>query len=86
MVLTNLLNSKELKEEEVDSFFIPKLTDKELKLVEVKNEDHLETYLYHYHGRGPDVDPNEMKKSDSKSKYVHCVCGRRTLPLTLERN
>merc|ERR1712126_336966 len=41
MFLTNLLNSKEISEEEVRSFFTPKLTKEELKLVEVKNKEHL---------------------------------------------
>ena len=35
-------------------------------------------------GRNPDVDVEEMKKSDSKSKYVHGQCLRWTIPLTLE--
>ena len=87
MFLTNLLNSKEIKEEVVRSFFTPKLTEEELKLVEAKNEDHLNSYFDHgYYGKNPDVDPVEMKKSDSKSKYVHGWRWRRTFPLTLEKN
>ena len=85
MFLTNLLNSKEIKEEVVRSFFTPKLTEEELKLVEAKNKDHLNSYSVHYRGRNADVDPEEMKKSDSKSKYVHGRCWRRTFPLTLEK-
>jgi len=86
MFLTNLLNSKEIKEERVWSFFMPKLTEEELKLVENKNEDHLNSYYEHYLERNPDVDPEEMKKSDSSSKYVHGCCRRWTFPLTLEKN
>ena len=52
--------------------------------VELKNEDHLNTYWYHYHGENPDVNVEEMKKSDSKSKYVLGTCVRETYPLTLE--
>ena len=85
MFLTNILNSKEIKEEKVYSFFTPKLTKEELKLVEVKNKEHLKTYGYHYDGVDPDVDPEEMKKSDSKSKYVHGTCVRRTFSLTVEK-
>ena len=85
MFLTNLLNPKEIKLEKVYSFFTPKLTEEGLKLVELKNEDHLETYFNHcYYGENPDVDPEEMKKSESKSKYVHGSCDRLTIPLTLE--
>ena len=55
-----------------------------MKLVEMKNEDHLNTYAFHYYGENPDVDPKEMKKSDSKSKYVHGSSIRITYSLTLE--
>ena len=83
---TNILNSKEIKKEIVPSFFTPKLTKEELKLVEIENDDHLNTYLAHSAGLNPDVSAEEMKKSDSKSKYVHGVCVRRTYSLTFERN
>ena len=84
--LTNLSNTKEIKGEWAGSFFTPKLTNEELKLVEVKNEDHLKTYMAHSAGLNPDVHPEEMKKSDSKSKYVHVKCCRLIIPLTLEKN
>ena len=66
---TNILNSKEIKKEIVPSFFTPKLTKEELKLVEIENDEHLNTYLAHSAGLNPDVSAEEMKKSDSKSKY-----------------
>ena len=31
-----------------------------------------------------DVDVEEMKQSDSKDKYVHCICERKTVHLSLE--
>ena len=73
----NLKNKKEVKYESVESFFTPKLTNEELKLVQEGNEEHLKSYSY----RNPDVDVEEMKKSDSKSKYVHGACWRMTFPL-----
>ena len=83
--LINLQNQKEVKKEEVNSFFTPKLTNEELKFVQEGNKEHLKTYFdYEYHGMNPDVDVKEMKKSDSKSKYVHGRCWRRTYPLTLD--
>jgi len=82
--LINLQNQKEVKEEFVKNFFTPKLTNEELKLVQERNQEHLRTYLAHYYGGNPDVDVEEMKKSDSKSKYVHGRCWRFTIPLTLE--
>ena len=40
--------------------------------------------MYNFRSINPDVDVEEMKKSDSKSKYVHGRCWRITIPLTLE--
>ena len=81
---TNLQHQKEIKNEFVWSFFLPKLTEDELKLVEQRNEQHLSTYFDHYYGRNPDVDPEEMKKSDSRSKYVYGRCFRETINLKIE--
>ena len=44
----------------------------------------MKTYLDYFYGLNPDVDVEEMKKSDSKAKYVHGHCWRLTIPLTLE--
>ena len=82
----NLQNQKEVKYELVASFFTPKLTTEELKLVQEENQEHLKTYLKHYRGKNPDVDVEEMKKSDSKSKYVNGRCWRMTMLLTLDLN
>ena len=82
----NLQCPKEVKNEEVLSFFLPKLTEDEMKLIEQNDELHFATYLEHYCGRNPDVDAEEMKKSDSKSKYVHGQCFRTTTRLALEPN
>ena len=79
------LKNNELEEEWVScSFFTPKLTEEELKLVEERNEQHLSTYEDHFHGINPDVNLEEMKKSDSVSKYVHGCCIRQTFNLNLE--
>ena len=80
--LFNLQNKNEIKED-VLSFFTPKLTNEELRLVQEGNVEHLKTYNYHFLGLNHDIDVEEMEKSDSKSKYVHGWCRRRTIPLTL---
>ena len=79
-----LQNQEEVEYESVLSFFTPKLTNEELKLVQEGNEEHLNTYLDYLNDKNPDVDVEEMKKSDSKSKYVHGHCWRETIPLRLE--
>ena len=78
------LENDAIEEEWVNSFFTPKLTEEELKLVEERNEQHLTTYSDHFHGKNPDVSLKEMKKSDSASKYVHGHCIRQTIYLILE--
>ena len=84
--LINLQNQKDVTGEFVYSFFTPKLTDDELKLVQEGNEEHLKSYLDYFYGKNPDVDDKEMKDSDFKSKYVHGECLRMTIPLRLETN
>ena len=80
--LINLQNQKEVEYEKVESFFTPKLTDEEMKLVQERKEEHLSTYFYCVINRlNPDVDVEEMKQSDSKSKYVQVNCHRTTIPL-----
>ena len=74
----NQRNLQEIKKEFVRSFFTPKLTQEELKLVEEKNKSHMYTYIYGFHA---DIDIEEMKKSDSKGKYVHASCIRRSICL-----
>ena len=83
--LINLQNQEEVKYENVKSFFTPKLTNEELKLVQDRNVEHLKTYALHcFGGANPDVDEVEMNESDSKSKYVHGLCHRLTMPLKLQ--
>ena len=79
--VNNLQNSEKIDNEAVDSFFTPKLTKDELKLVEQKNKEHMWTYDWKFYA---DVDVEEMKKSDSKDKYLHSFCHRITTYLSLE--
>ena len=69
-------------EEEIDTFFTPKLTEEELVLVHDKNEEYLESFFVK---RNADVNVNEMAKSSSKSKYIHANCRRKTIPLPYQR-
>ena len=78
------LENHAIRDEWENSFLTPKLTEKELKLVEDRNEHYLSTLEDHFYGHNPDVDLKEMKKSDSTSKYVHAPCIRWTFYLTLE--
>ena len=79
----NLQLNIEVEYKVVGSFFLPKLTKDELKLVEKKNLEYLLSFAYK---TGADVDIEEMKKSNSKSKYIHCYCFRETIPLKLKSN
>ena len=84
--LSNLQNQKEVKDEIVESFFTPKLTDEEMKLVQEGNKKHLSSYVDSFNSKNPDVGFEEMERSNSNSKYVHGYCWRRTFPLILETN
>ena len=79
--VNKLQNSEEIDDEEVWSFFTPKLTKEELKLVEKNDNEYMKTFKTTFDA---DVDVEEMKKSDSKDKYVHSKCRRTTVYLTLE--
>ena len=70
-----------MDKEEVWSFCTPKLTKEELKLVKEKNKEHMMTYFRQFYA---DVGDEEMKKSNSKDKYVHTRCLRKTGYLSLE--
>ena len=74
------------EEEEVVTYFIPKLTEKEKKLVEEKDKDHLMSYYWHAEdGLDPDVSKKEMDESESKSKFVKGDCNRQTFILKSTR-
>ena len=76
----SLKTGKEVRAD-VATYFLPKLTDGELKLVEKKDQDHLQEYVWRIIERPFDVDPDEMEKSESDSKYVRAYCVRYTFLL-----
>ena len=57
------------------SYFLPKLTTRELELIEMKDESHLKTYSC-YPKKDPDVSKKEMELSESTSKFLHADCYR----------
>ena len=61
------------------TYFLPELTQDELKLVEEKNKNYFETFVW---STNPDVDEDEMKLSTSSSKYVSGYCRRKTFKIT----
>ena len=64
-------------DEEVWTYFLPKLTEEEMELVETKDKSYLKTYFEDAkYGVNPDVAEAEMKLSESDSKFA-CGFGRR---------
>ena len=57
------------------TYYLPKLTKREMRLVEKKNRSYLATFRF----RDPDVGEEEMKLSESSSKFVKGWCRRKTL-------
>ena len=67
--------------EEVLTYFLPKLTEEELELVERRDTSYLQTFYDGTVGRNPDVDKTEMMLSESDSKYVYAWSRRTTFVL-----
>ena len=65
-------------DEWVFTYFLPKLTEEELELVERRDRSYLKTFAEGFYGNNPDVDETEMMLSESDSKYVYGWCIRRT--------
>ena len=60
------------------SYFLPKLTEEEMELVETKDTTYLQTF---WHGENADVGKAEMKLSESDSKFVQGLGGRQTFTI-----
>ena len=74
-------NKNGRKNQLVKSFFLPKLTSKELELVNKKDNEHMLNYWLF----DPDVSTEEMKLSNSSDKYIDCRCWRQTNLLKLSK-
>ena len=57
------------------TYFLPKLTEEELELVERRDASYLQTLR----SNDPDVDETEMMLSESDSKYVEAWYFRKTI-------
>ena len=64
------------------TFFIPELTLKERKLVEIKDEEYMRSFKLL---NNADVDEAEMQLSSSKSKYVAAYCRRKTIRIETQK-
>ena len=62
-------------DEEVDTYFLPKLTEVELELVERKDTSFLKTFIK---SSNPDVNETDMMLSESDSKYIYERSWRKT--------
>jgi len=62
-------------DDQVYTYYLPKLTEEELELVERRDTSYFQSFL---HSRNPDVDETEMMLSESDSKYVEGVSRRKT--------
>lgn len=81
--LNRLRTAEHVKEEECVTYFLPKLNEHEVNLLGKSDEKYLKTFGWYYKGEDPDVDDEEMSKSESKSKFIRCLCVRNTFELTL---
>ena len=65
-------------DEHVNTYFLPKLTEEELELIERRDTSYFHTFTVSWN---PDVDKFEMMLSESESKYVKGESRRRTFVL-----
>ena len=63
---------------QMGTYFLPKLTTQELKLVARKRDSFMHTFLFKM---GADVSEAEMKLSESDSKFVRGICRRKTFTI-----
>ena len=62
----------------VQTYFLPKLSETELELVERRDANYFQTFIEESIGNNPDVEEAEMKLSESNSKYVKGSAVRKT--------
>ena len=72
-------------DEQVRTYFLPKLTAEEMKLVEQKDTNYLQTFYEGYWGRNPDVPEAEMLLSESDSKFLYGEGYRETFTIYLRK-
>ena len=70
--------------EDVQTYFLPRLTEEELELVEQKDPNYLGTFVWTTQNHNPDVDKTSMKLSESDSKFVQGFCWRLTFKVEIE--
>ena len=75
------LRHKKEQEHSSETYFVAKLTKEEMEFFQNKNKEHKKTYFRWSFSTlpdtsGPDVSVEEMKLSESKSKYVNVQCFR----------
>ena len=73
----NLRLGKEPDDQWVYTYFLPKLTEEEMELVEQKDTNYLQTFNV----LNPDVPEAEMLVSESDSKFLNGVGQRRTFTI-----
>ena len=66
-------------DEWVFTYFLPKLTEKELELVERKDPAYFETFRYGFRS----MREAYMKPTDSDTKFVQGLCGRKTFTINI---
>ena len=65
-------------DDELYTYFFPKLTEEDLNLVEIRDQSYFQTFLW---SNGADVEEREMKRSKSDSKFAHGWVYRKTFTL-----
>ena len=78
--LESFQNNLFTKIENVRSVFLPKMRDDELKLVDNRDEDYMESFLSKFEA---DINKTEMALSESNGKFLYSQCFRETTVLNV---
>ena len=66
--------------EDVRTYFLPKLTEEQLELTEKKDPSYFKSFSW----SNPDVDKSQMKLSESDSKFVQGFSWRKTFTIKIQ--
>ena len=75
---------KDTSNDDVKAYYLPRLTEDEMALVEAKDQNYFQKFSTSVLGdsKNPDVAEHVMKMSESESKFALGKCNRKTIKIT----
>ena len=78
---------KHKSNDDVLAYYLPRLTEDEMALVEAKDQNYFQNFSISHlkHSKNPDVPEYVMKMSESESKFALGKCNRKSIKINLDR-